>query len=298
MKSNKYHFSPSYRVFLFCNYVFMVGIAFITILPFLYVLTISLMSQSGLSKYGFVIFPREIDFSNYRYIINNDIDVFAAAYKNTLFITGMGTFLNVVATSTLAYPLSKKNLPYRNAITLFVFVTMLFGGGLIPTYLVVKGTGLLDSLWSLIIPQLINAWNMLLLRNFFMTIPDSLEESAQIDGCTVWRILFNIIIPLSMPAITTIALFYAVDHWNDWFSASIYITSRDKKPLMYYLREVLMTAKAQEIVTSSQSAMNTQIPSEGIKNASIIITIAPIIMVYPFIQKYFVKGILIGSIKG
>lgn len=289
--------STAYRVFSVCNVVLMALIAISTIAPFLYVFSISVTSQEMLGRHGFTMLPREIDLSNYAYIFKYNGQRLLRSYGNTFFITVIGTLLNILFSAMLAFPLSRRNLPYRNVLVMMVFFTMIFNGGLIPTYLVVSKTGLMNSIWSMIIPNLVNVWNMLLMRNFFMAIPDSLEESAQIDGASTMRVLFAVILPLSLPSLCTVGLFYAVDHWNDWFSASIYIRDTEKQPMMMYLREILMSSKAAEEATSS-TMLFKQIPSEGIKNATVMITILPIICVYPFIQKFFVKGVLVGSVKG
>ncbi len=299
MAARKMKLSRGYKVFLTFDYILMFFIAFVTILPFVYVISISLLSQEGLMKYGFTLIPREFSLVNYKYIITRNISTFANGYKNTIFITVVGTAMNLLVTAGVAYPLSKKNLPARNLITMFLFFTMLFGGGLVPLYLVVKGTGLMDTRWALIIPELVNVWNMLILRNFFMTIPDSIEESAQIDGCSPMGILFRIILPLSLPSIMTIGLFYAVYHWNNWFSATIYISDAGKKPMMQILRDILLLSKLGEEDSSvGNTIQSITVPSVGIENASIVIAILPILAVYPYIQKYFVKGVLVGSVKG
>lgn len=300
MKSglHRYNESAGYRVFTICNYLFLSLVAAITLIPFLYVFSISVSTQEALAAHGFTIFPKSLDFSNFQYIFEYNGKRLLTSYGNTLFVTLIGTPLNVLFTAMLAYPLAKKSLPYRNILVCIVFFTMLFNAGLIPTYLVVSKTGLLNSLWSMILPSLVSVWNMLLMRNFFMTIPESLEESAQIDGAGTLRILFSIILPLSLPAMFTIGLFYAVDHWNDWFTASIYITDIEKQPMMLYMRDILTASKAAEQASTSSTALMTQIPSEGIKNATVILAIFPILCGYPFVQKYFVKGVLVGSVKG
>ena len=193
-----------------------------------------------------------------------------------------------------AYPLSRKYLPHRNFYTMFIVVTMFFGGGLIPSYLLIKSLGLIDSRWVLIIPGLISTFSLLILRNFFMGIPEELEDSAKIDGANDMRILFGIIIPLSKPVLATLALWAAVSHWNAWFDALLYLQDQSKVVLQLFLRRLVISAEGDPMLQANPQ----QEAPETLKAAVIMFTALPILVVYPFLQRYFVKGILVGSLKG
>jgi putative aldouronate transport system permease protein len=214
---------------------------------------------------------------------------------NTIFITVVGTAISMVLTTLGSYVLSKKYLPGRKTITLFVVFTMLFGGGLIPFYMTVRSLGMIDTIWALIFPSAISSYNMIIMRNFLMTIPASIEESAQIDGARHFRILLRIYLPLSLPVMATITLFYAVGYWNAVFNAIIFLNKQDNQPVQVILREVLIQARS-DLLQFEDFRLNA--PVETVKMALIVVTVAPIIMIYPFLQKYFVKGVLVGSIKG
>jgi len=224
---------------------------------------------------------------------------FLRAYGNTLFRVLIGTSLNLLFTITLAYGLSRKNLKGRNLFTAFVFFTMFFSGGLIPTFILVKSLNLLDSRWSMIFPGLINTWNLLIMRNFFYAIPKSLEEAAIIDGANDMQILTKVVLPLSKASIATIGLFYAVAHWNAWFDAMLYINKTSLLPMQNILRNIITAASnIGDLGAEAYNSLDVIPPSQSIRAATIVITTLPILTVYPFIQKYFVKGVMVGSIKG
>jgi putative aldouronate transport system permease protein len=233
---------------------------------------------------------------SYKYVLTSS--AFLGIARNTFFVVVPGTILSLVTTIFFAYGLSKK-VPGFRWITYFIFFTLLFGGGMIPTYLVVRSTKLIDSLWSLIIPKLANAFYIILLRNFFATIPQSLEESANIDGAGVLTVLFRIILPVSMPGIATIMLFYGVGYWNSFFDAILYISSRGKWVLQVLLREMLIT-NTMDILqgASSETVSGMTSTSYTIKMAMVMIASIPVIVIYPFLQKYFVKGAIMGAVKG
>lgn len=284
-----------FQVFLI---VLMLLLSLIFIVPFIVLISSSLMSSSEAAKLGnYVLFAPHPDFTAYKTILNTGSLLFSA-YKNTILRVIVGTALNLLFTTMLAYGLSKKQVPGRNIFMGIVFFTMFFSGGLIPTYLVIKSLHLYNTFWVLVIPSLISAWNMILMRNFFQQIPESLEESASLDGASPARILFSIIIPLSTPIIATIGLFYAVAHWNSWFDAVIYIRDNTLWPLQLLLRNLLFTAGSAGLDIASVNALDVQPPSTAIKCAVIIVSTVPILCIYPFLQKYFVKGLLVGSVKG
>jgi putative aldouronate transport system permease protein len=218
-------------------------------------------------------------------------------YRNTLFIVVFGVALNLIMTSLAAYVHSRKNVMWNHFFIFFIVITMFFSGGLIPLYLVVKGVGLIDSLWATIIPFAVNTFNLIIMRTAFQAVPDSLEESAKIDGANHFVILMRIIIPLSMPVIAVMILYYAVEKWNGWFYASIFLKDHGLYPLQLILREILISNSTESMATNAAAADQYQL-GETIKYATIIVATLPILIVYPFLQKYFVKGVMVGAIKG
>ncbi len=273
----------------------MILLAVCFILPFLTVLFTSFISEEEwLKESGFILFPKDISFLAYENILFKSTLIWDA-YKVTIFRVTVGTALNLIVTAMLAYGLAQKRLPGRNIFVTFIFITMVFSGGLITNFLLIKNLGLQDSVWSLVFPSLVSAWNLFIMRNFFMSIPEELQESAIIDGATPLQVLIKIIVPLSLPAFTTIGLFYAVYHWNEWFYASIYINDSSKYPVQVFMRNILLSGTIQDGQIELQSEVP---PAETLKSAVIIISTLPILFVYPFIQKYFVKGTMVGSIKG
>ncbi|WP_127583335.1 carbohydrate ABC transporter permease [Paenibacillus koleovorans] len=288
-----------FKTFDVINYSFLIVLSASIIIPFLYLISRSLMSHEDILLHGYTLFPKHVVFSSYKYLLFESTFLYRG-FANTFFITIVGTFCCLLFTSSLAYGLSKKYLPYRNIFTLLLIITMFFGGGLIPSYLLVTSLGLKNSLWAIIVPALISPWYMFLMRNFFMEIPGEVEESARMDGANDFMILFRIILPMSMPALATIGLFYAVEFWNTWFSSSIYLNSTDKWPVQLILKQMLTMLELNDLdANASQSADSiSSLSKDGVKAAAIIITSLPIICVYPFIQKYFVKGLMVGSVKG
>ncbi len=286
------------NIFKGFNYIFQTLLSLTFIVPFLIVLSTSFVSEEEVMRRGaFILMPQKLDLTAYKMLLSGGSILFNA-YKVTIFRVVVGTLLNLTFTSMLAYGLSKKNLPGRNLFITMIFITMLFGGGLIPTYMLIKGLRLVNSIWVMIIPGLISAWNMIIMRNFFYTIPDSLEESATLDGATPMQILLKIIFPLSLPAFATIGLFYAVGHWNAWFDAAIYINDRNKMPVQIIMRNIVLTMTTQDVNNEFISDFGVRPPAQTLKSAVIIISTIPILCIYPFLQKHFVKGIMIGSIKG
>ncbi len=278
------------RIFEISNAVFLTIFAILTIIPVFYIIVASFTST------GVITLPITFSLDGYRYIFSTNSILNGLGVS--VYLTIVGTIFNLLFTSLMAYPLARTDLIGRRPIMFLVLFSMLFNGGFIPTYLVVKNLGLLDSLWSLIFVGLINAFNLIVLRNFFMQLPEALEESAKIDGCNDYGILFRIILPLSGPAIATFALFYAVGHWNAYFSAILYINDPMKWPIQVWLRQIVILSQGgigDSLGTESATIMP---PASAIKNAVIVVATVPIVMVYPFLQKHFTKGILLGSIKG
>jgi putative aldouronate transport system permease protein len=270
--------------------------ALATIFPLYYVVVMSITPIAEvLRNGGFVIWPNELTWDAYKYIFESDR--IPKALWVTIRVTVIGTFLNLLVTMFLAYPLSKKFLPGRNVVLVGIVFTMLFSGGLIPLYLVVRATGLLNSIWALIIPGLVSAFNMLIMKTYFENLPGEIEEAAKVDGCGDLATMFRIVLPLSMPIIATLGLFYGVGHWNAYFGGIMYMTDKDLMPIQVVLRNMIVTPSVSNELNINAMEIQ-QLPPETIKMATVVVAIIPILLVYPFLQKYFVKGMLLGSIKG
>ncbi|MCU6712019.1 carbohydrate ABC transporter permease [Paenibacillus sp. J5C_2022] len=286
------------KMFDLINGAALIVFSLLIVFPFIILINQSFMSNETIMSEGYTLFPKEIVFHAYNYLLVENTFIYKGLLVS-VFITSVGTLFCLCFTCSLAFGLSKKYLPYRKAITIVVLITMFFSGGLIPNYLLITAMGLKDSLLSLIVPVLISPWYMFLIRNFFMEIPHEIEESAQIDGATEFYILWKIVVPISLPAIATIGLFYMVWHWNSWFPASIYLDSQSKFPLQLVLKQIISNLDVSDKGESTETLDRImKLPEESVKAAATLITSLPIVCVYPFIQKYFVKGIVVGSIKG
>lgn len=283
------------RLFDITNITLLLLFAALAVLPFLYMVLGSFASPEEFAKRSMVLIPTKFSMDAYTYIFSTNTIVHSLF--NTIFITVAGTFINLLFTVLMAYPLARKELLWRKPIMLMVIFSMLFSGGMIPTFLVVKMLGLMNSFWSLLIPGAISAFNLIILKNFFQQMPEGIEESAKIDGCNDVGILFKIVLPLSLPAIATFSLFYAVGHWNSFFSAILYINDTTKWPIQVILRQVVIMAEG-GIGDSSQVNDAFVIPPQSIKMAVITVSTLPILIVYPFLQRHFAKGVLLGSVKG
>lgn len=278
------------------NAVVLILLMIVTLYPFLYVVFSSLSDAKELVAHsGLLIKPVGFSLAAYDAVIKNDM--IWLGYRNTLFYVIVGTAFNIVMTSMGAYVLSRKDFLWKNLLTTMVVITMFFGGGLIPTYLLMQKLGFVNSVWALIIPGAISTWNLIIMRTSFSSIPASLEESAKIDGANDFTILFKIIIPLSLPVIAVMVLYYGVAHWNAWFNAMIYLRKRELYPLQLILREILVDSRTEGMMTDV-SILEKQYMSETIKHATIIVSTLPILCSYPYLQKYFVKGVMIGALKG
>lgn len=287
------------NLFQLINMVVMTLFMMIIMVPILTVIMTSFVSEAEVARRGsFIIIPEEFDFSAYELLWESSGNIIRA-YGNTLFRVSVGTFLNLFFTITLAYGLSKRDLKGRNVLTGFIFFTMLFTGGMIPTFMTVKALGLMDSRWAMVLPCLVNTWNLFVMRNFFYGIPDSLEEAAVLDGANQVQILTRIVLPLSKASIATIGLFYAVHHWNSWFDAMLYINKTSLLPMQNILRNIITSSSSLgDLSSEAYNAMDVLPPTQSLRAAAIIVTTLPIVAVYPFIQKYFVKGVMVGSVKG
>lgn len=288
------HNTKAGRVFDVCNILFLGGVGVITILPFLYIIAGSFATEAELAQRSFFIFPKTFTLEAYKYVFSTP--TFIRSMGVSIFITVVGTAVQLFFTFTMAYPLAKRHVKGRNLLLNMVIFSMLFSGGMIPTYLVVKSLGLLDTYWALILPMAINPFNLIIIKNFFQQLPRELEESAKIDGCSEIGVFWRIALPLLKPVIATFALFYAVGIWNDFFHALLYINDSAKWPLQMVLRQV--TILSDLTATNGDAMQNTVPPEQGIKLAVIVIATLPILAVYPFLQKHFAKGMLIGSVKG
>jgi putative aldouronate transport system permease protein len=282
----------------FTNYFLITLFCVFCLIPLMIVISSSFTDELALLKNGFALWPSE--FSTKAYETMFQTSRIFDAYKVTLFVVIVGTFLSMILTSAIAYAISVKTVKYRNHIAFFVFFTMLFSGGLVPTYLLIaKYLDMKDTIWVLIIPVLISPWNMFLLRNFFSSIPDSLAESAKMDGASEMTVLFRIILPVSMPAIATISLFYALGYWNEWFNAMLYISEEKLYPLQYLIMDILRNIDFMNELAGKFGVSNAYTPpTYTARMATTVLTIGPIVFIYPFVQKYFVKGMMVGSVKG
>ncbi|NOU65357.1 ABC transporter permease subunit [Paenibacillus sp. LMG 31461] len=277
------------------NVLLLILMMLLTVYPLIYVLFASVSDAGTLMGYkGMLWRPLGFSLDAYTNVFRNPMIV--KGYGNTLFVVLAGLVLNITLTAFGAYALSRKSLRYRKPLMLFIIFTMFFSGGLIPLYLTVKGVGLIDSLWSLIIPTAINTFNLILMKTAFEAIPDALEESAKIDGANDFVILFRIVLPLSMPVIAVMLLYYGVGHWNSWFNAMIFLQERSLYPLQLVLRGILLQGETN--ANSGASDDDAAMLAATLKYATIIVATVPILFVYPFLQKYFVKGALIGAVKG
>ena len=278
---------------IFC-YVFMIICGLVTILPIMNLLAKSISSPQAVTSGAVGIFPVGFQLQSLQSVLSSMN--FIGALKNSVIVTLCGTVIAIILMALTAFPLSKRNLwGMKPILMLFVF-TMMFSGGLIPTYLLIRNLKLYNTLWALILPNALNVYNMLIIKNYFENIPASIEESAKIDGANNLIIFFKIILPLSKPVLATISLFTMVALWNSYFDALVYIDKPALKTLQLYMSDVIMEAEQDLNSVSMDDLMNTS--SEGVRCATIIASTLPIVLVYPFMQKYFVKGIMIGSVKG
>lgn len=290
--------STGRRVFVIFNYALLTILALGFVLPLLSLVSTSLVSQAELQERGsLILIPNKLDFSAYKILLGKGSVVWGA-YGNTFFRVIVGTLIQMTVTCMLAYAMAKKDLPGRTALTIYILIPMFISGGLVPSYLLIRQMELIDSLWVLVLPNAMSIYNMLLMRNFFMSIPVALEESAMLDGATPFRILWSIILPLSMPSIMTIGMFYAVAHWNEWFDAAIYINSSSKLPMQSVMRNIVQQYSVGDLNSMSDEALLNAIPQQTVQNASVVVATLPILVTYPFVQKYFIRGIMVGSLKG
>lgn len=273
---------------LFCIYC---------LFPFAIILGSSFETETNFAAYGFPIIPRDFTLKAYKMVLG-DSQIFRS-YGVTIFTTAAGTIFSMFLTITMAYPLSLKKVKFRNAVTFFVYFTMLFGGGLVPTYLLItKNLNMKNNILVLIIPVAFSAWNMFLMRNFFAGIPHELSESAYMDGANDFQILWKIVLPVSVPGIATLSLFYALGYWNQWFNAMLYIEDTKLFPLQYLLMRMLRNVDAMREMARTTGMAVGDLPTNSLRMATTVVAIGPIVLLYPYVQKYFTSGLTVGAIKG
>lgn len=298
MKNNRIKASLSEQVLQVVIYCILIGICLMIILPCINIVALSFNDGKDAARGGIYFWTRKFTLANYKEVFQDGS--ITKAYFITISRTVIGTLGSLIVTSFAAYSLKEKELPGRKLITILITFTMLFSGGMIPTYIQYNKLGLLNSFWVYVVPSLVSVTYLLMMRTFFETIPDSLEESAKLDGCGYFKIFSTIIIPLSKPVMAVVGLYTAVNHWNDWFSGAFYMRSSSLWPVQTVLQQMLSKAMAaREVTTVSQAiAQNSNtVTSDSLKMAAVVVTTVPILCVYPFIQKYFAKGAMIGAVK-
>lgn len=288
--------SAGERIFDISVYVLLVIIGIVCLYPFLYVVFASFSDPNQFIKHDFTILlkPEGFSLEAYKQVFTKNI---ATGYLNTIFYVVVGTVVSMMFTFLGAYVLSRRNYMFRKPITLMIMFTMYFNGGIISTFLWVQQLGLVDTRWAIILPSALSTYNLIVLRSGFDSIPESLLEAARIDGASEWTCLFKIMIPLSKASVAVLVLFYAVARWNEWMAPAIYLRSRELFPLQIFLREILLTGSAESILSTSGDATNVTALAEIVKYATIVVSTLPILCIYPFIQKYFVSGMMIGGVK-
>lgn len=286
--------SLSGKVFTVVVHVTMIVVLIATLVPVIHVISISFSSSNAINRGLVSLWPVEFSLNAYNAIFETGRVM--RAFGNSVYYTVLGTAINMLLTTMMAYPLSRSYLTFRKFYNVLILIPMFFGGGLIPTFLNIRNLGMYDTVWAIVLPGAISSWNLIIMRTFFMSLPIELEESAQLDGANEFTIFGKIILPLSMASLATITLFYAVGHWNSWFNAMIYFKNSSSYPLQTILRSIVIENQMSEEIQMDEIA--NPVSAEGIKYSTLVISMVPMMVVYPFIQKYFVKGVMIGSLKG
>lgn len=286
------------RIFIISVYCLLIIVMLLVLYPLYFVLIASFSSPQLVLSGDIWLWPKGISWRGYEKLFQNR--EIMQGYGNTILYTVSGTAINLALTVAAAFPLSRRNFMGRHWISGFMVFTMFFSGGLIPTYLLIKQLGLLNTFWVMVLPGAVSVWNIMLMRTFFQSgLPFELQEAAAIDGCSNLRILLRIVLPLSAPILAVMVLFYSVGHWNAYFNALIYLSDRDKYPLQLILREILIQGETKDMVDVSEGSLsNSMLDVESIKYAIAIVANLPILILYPFLQKYFNKGVMVGAIKG
>ncbi len=284
------------RIFDICNYTMLIVFSAVMVVPFIYIVGCSFATVGEIATRPFFLIPRTFQLEGYKYILSSA--TLPKAMVNSILVTVGGTVISLFCTLSFAYPLSKKYFAARTPLLMMVTFTIVFGGGLIPGYLNIRSLGLLNSYGALLLPGAISSWNLIVVKNFFQSLPPELEESAKIDGATELQVFFKIVLPLSMAAIATFALFYAVGYWNDYRSSLFYLPSANSKwTLQLILRNIVMMSSGKLDDANFDPSLVLP-PTESVKNAVIVFATVPILVVYPFLQKHFTKGVMVGAIKG
>ena len=281
-------------IFYIIDYFIIALVVIVTLYPFVFIFSASISDSAALGRGEVWIFPKGFNLDAYK-IVLDDKQVWIS-YGNTIWYVVVGTAINMILTTLTAYPLSRKNFSGRNKIMMFVAFTMFFSGGLVPSYLLVKELGLMNTRWAIVVPAGISTWNLIIMRTFFESIPQSLHEAATIDGCSEIGIMTRIFLPLSLPVIAVMVLFYAVGHWNSYFSALVYLNDQNLYPLQMHLRKILIQFNQNEML--EQLTQGRDVVGQSVRYATIIVSTVPILLIYPFLQKYFVKGVMLGAVKG
>ena len=281
--------------------LFFIALCALMIIPLIMLISVSLSSEKDIAEFGYRIIPKSIDFTAYEYVLKNPKAIIDA-YKITIVFSALGTFLSVFVQAMMAYPLSRKTLPGRGGITFYLYFTMLFGGGLVPTYiLITQYLHLDDTIWVYILPGLVSGWNVFMMRTFFQGLPNEMIESMYIDGASEYNIFFKTIIPLSKPVIATVALTTFLGKWNDWNTSMLYINEEKLISLQYLLQRIMKNIEILQqnsnFDISTMMSVN-ELPSESARMAMAVIAAGPALVIFPFFQKYFVKGLTVGSVKG
>jgi putative aldouronate transport system permease protein len=297
-KRNRIGQSTNDNMFSVLNYSLLFIALVVVLYPLIFVLSASMSSPEAAIKGDIWLLPKDFNLQAYARVFQNQNIM--NGYWNTIMYTVAGTALNLVLTVAAAYPLSRKDMKGRNVMMMYLVFTMFFSGGLIPTYLIIKGMGIMNTFWVIILPNAVSVFNIVIMRTFFQsTIPIEVQEASIMDGCSNMSLLLRIVLPLSMPVIAVMILFYSVGHWNAYFNALIYLSDRDKYPLQIILREILIQNEMQEMMElNNETSTQQALLAATIKYAVIIVTNLPVLLLYPFLQRYFVKGVMIGAIKG
>lgn len=286
--------SKSYKVFEVFNVIFLLIVVCVTLIPFINIIAQSFSSSAEINSGHVTLIPRGFNLDTYKIIVHDKH--FWVTYKNTVLYTVVGTLISMFVTTIFAYALSKRRLVGRQFLTGFAVFTMFFNGGIIPNYILIKSLGMTNTIWAIVLPTAISVFNMLIMKSFFENMPVELEEAAAIDGSGVFGTLIRIILPLSKPILATMFLFYAVGAWNSWFPAFLYLDKPKMFPVSIYLRNLIAGASNSLSSGATSSDNLTQIAS-NIKSVTMVLTVLPILFIYPFVQKYFVSGIMLGSVK-
>jgi len=285
------------KIFGIVNAVMLILILAIVLYPLIFVISASVSNQLAVSSGRMWLFPKEFTLVGYQKVFQNR--EILVGYGNTILYAVVGTSINLVMTILAAYPLSRRSFAGKNVIMFIMVFTMFFSGGMIPTYLIIKNIGMLNTMWSLVIPNAVAVWNIIIMRTFFKeSVPVEVQEAAMIDGCSHTGILLRVMLPLSMPILAVMTLFYCVDHWNSYFSALIYLTDRAKFPLQLILREILIQNQMDKMAGAATSLSEQIMYGQAVKYAVVVVANLPVFLLYPFLQRYFVQGMTIGAIKG